>query len=313
VSQFEIKKFTSGVLIVAVIFGISYFIKLKQIKKSQIVKGVQSENLGLSPIELNSIPIKIGKVPVPQKSYYSALIDSESKILLDGKDENKIIPIASLTKIATALVVLDKYKIDDIVTVSENAQNVNGSKIFLQKGEKITIENLLNALLIMSANDAAIALSEFHTTTDEFISLMNAKAKSLGCNNTHFKDPAGLNDEGYSTAKEIGIIFAEAIKNPIISEIIHIPEKIISSDRRDYKLENSNRLVKNEMYLDGIIGGKTGFTPTSGHNLVVAAKRQDKTIIAVVIKTYNTLNTASAEAARDLINWGFDNWQWQNT
>ena len=311
-SQFEIKKFTLGILIVAMIFGISFSFKQKQIKKSQIVKGVQSENLDLSPIKLDAIPVKVGKAPVPQESYYSALIDSESKILLDGKDENKTIPIASLTKIATALVTLDKYKIDEIVTISENAQNVNGSKIFLQKGEKISIENLLNALLIMSANDAAIALSEFHTTTDEFVNLMNTKAKSLGCNNTHFKDPAGLNDEGYSTAKEIGIIFAEAIRNPIISAIVHIPEKTIFSDQRDYKLENSNRLVKDEMYLDGIIGGKTGFTPASGHNLVAATTRQNKTLIAVVIKTYSSLNTASAEAAKNLTNWGFGNWQWQD-
>lgn len=311
-SKFEIKKFILGILIVVMIFGISFYVKQTQIKNSQIVKGVQSENLDLSPIKLDSIPVKVGKAPVPQESYYSALIDSESKILLDGKDENKTIPIASLTKIATALVTLDEYKIDEIVTISENAQNVNGSKIFLQKGEKISIENLLNALLIMSANDAAIALSEFYTTTDEFVNLMNTKAKSLGCNNTHFKDPAGLDDEGYSTAKEIGIIFAEAIKNPIISAIVHIPEKIISSDQRDYKLENSNRLVKDKMYLDGIIGGKTGFTLASGHNLVAATIRQNKTLIAVVIKTYSSLNTASAEAAKDLTNWGFGNWQWQD-
>ncbi len=310
-SDINIKQLAIAIFILILIFGVSFVTQQHQTAKSRVVKGVQSSNLNLPIAQFSQIPIQINQVPAPQKSNFSALIDQNSKILLYGKDENKTVPVASLTKVATALVVADRYQMDDIVTIGENAQNTNGSKIFLQAGEKLSVEKLLNALLIMSANDAAIALSEFHTTTDEFVALMNDKAKSLGCTNTFFKDPAGLNDEGYSTAKEMGILFAEAINNPLISSIINLPEKTISSDKRDYKLENSNRLVKDEMYLDGIIGGKTGFTPTSGHNLVTAVKRHDNTLIAVVIKTFSSTPTASAEAAKDLINWGFANWQWQ--
>ncbi|TSC92487.1 MAG: D-alanyl-D-alanine carboxypeptidase [Candidatus Berkelbacteria bacterium Licking1014_7] len=303
-----------GIFLVLSIFATHKIFNYWEIRLKKQIKGVESANLNLPNYQINPVPIKKNDAIAPENFWQGVLIDQNSQKILFGKNEHKPVSVASITKLATALTALDNYQLDEIVEISTNASNINGSKIFMSTGEKFTVENLLNALLIMSANDAAIALSEHKQTQEKFIEMMNEKSRKIGMKNTRFLDPSGLNDEGYSTARDIGILFSEALKNDIITKIIGMAEKTIynQSGTKSYKLESSNRLVKDEMRFEGIVGGKTGFTPNAGHSLVAAATRDNHTLIAVILSTYSNTKEASAIAAADLLNWGFTNWQWEN-
>lgn len=309
----KIVRLLFGLIIIFSIFGVKQIHQASRIKKQLAIKGVQSANLSLPQIQTDEIPVlKTDSFPV-QNFYQGVLLDADSLSVLFGKEQEKSVPIASLTKLMTAAVALENYQLSETVDISQEATRATGSKIFASAGEKFTVDDLLQALLISSANDAALALANHKFSTEDFVVLMDAKAAQLGMKRTTFKDPAGLNDEGVSSARDIGILLAYALRNPIISQIIRQPEKTIyNQDKsREYRLENSNRLVKEEMYFQGIIGGKTGFTPKAGHNLTAAAERNGHTLIAVVINTYSSAPEASAQASRDLLNWGFENFEWK--
>jgi len=255
-------------------------------------------------------PVTVPGTPKPiinAKNY--VLVDQKSAEIIVAKDEHISVPIASITKLMTAILTMENGKLDAITTVSKNAIYTNGSTIGLAIDEKISINDLLNALLINSANDSAIVLAEYISGSEEkFVELMNSKANDLRMSNTHFLDPAGLNDEGRSSANDIAILLSYALRFDNIKSIIKTPEKdIVSISGLTHHLVNSNRLVKEEMFFSGIIGGKTGFTPTAGHNLVSAAERDGHILIAVIINTYSSSITASAEECKSLLEWGFNN------
>jgi len=255
-------------------------------------------------------PVTVPGTPKPiinAKNY--VLVDQKSAEIIVAKDEHISVPIASITKLMTAILTMENGKLDAITTVSKNAIYTNGSTIGLAINEKISINDLLNALLINSANDSAIVLAEYISGSEEkFVELMNSKANDLRMSNTHFLDPAGLNDEGRSSANDIAILLSYALRFDNIKSIIKTPEKdIVSISGLTHHLVNSNRLVKEEMFFSGIIGGKTGFTPTAGHNLVSAAERDGHILIAVIINTYSSSITASAEECKSLLEWGFNN------
>jgi len=225
----------------------------------------------------------------------------------------------------TALIISQEHDMAEIVEIHPKTTQVIGSTIMLKENEKISVENLLNGLLINSGNDAAYALAYYNITKssqptidyskaiDQFVDKMNKKAIEFGMKNTNYHDPAGLNDDARSSVRDQGILFARFLRSQILSNIINKASSDISSvdGKIIHKLDNSNRLVKDEMFYDGIIGGKTGFTPTAGHNLITAAKRNDHTLIAVIINTYSNSKSASAIEARNLLDWGFTNLVWQ--
>jgi D-alanyl-D-alanine carboxypeptidase (penicillin-binding protein 5/6) len=132
----------------------------------------------------------------------------------------------------------------------------------------------------------------------------------LGLKNTHFKDVAGLDDSGRSTAKDIAILFSYGLSNPEFAKIVSTPELDVSSvdGKEIHKLKNSDRLVTGEIPLEGIIGGKTGFTPDAGHTLVSAATRDGQTLVAVVLKTASDSKVASAQEVKKLLTWGFESY-----
>jgi D-alanyl-D-alanine carboxypeptidase len=286
------------------------------------------------PISLNlpSVP-KIAPVPIKNigskdpdiKARRVALFDVASGSLLYGKDQDERVPIASVTKIMTATIVAQNYDLSDVITVSKESANSIGSVAGLKEGEKITTLSLLNCLLIPSGNDAAYTLAEHYgeiikpgSTREEaiaaFVDKMNDKAKELGMINTHYLDPAGLNDDAKSTARDQGHLIAYALKINTIATIVHKPQATISSvdGSITHNLDSSDRLVKEEMYYPGVIGGKTGFTPLAGHNLLTEAVRDDHAIVAVILSTYSLAPNASAIEVRNLLNWGFDNYTWTN-
>lgn len=241
-----------------------------------------------------------------------SILDLDTSSVLYESQADKPVAIASLTKLMTAVLILEENNLQKIVEVSREATQTIGSEIFLRAGEKITIENLLHGLLINSGNDAAYVLAEQNDGIELFVNKMNKKAKELGLINTIYKDPSGLDDEGLSSANDLAIVISYALRSETFQKIIATPEETISSidGLVEHKLENSNRLVKNDSRYPGIIGGKTGFTPLAGHSLVAAARRDGHTVVVVIINTFSQAKDASALEARKALDWAFANNVW---
>jgi D-alanyl-D-alanine carboxypeptidase len=306
------------VLIIGLIMvgAFGYFTSIKPDKPSGVVLGESINNFYLEKkIKIHNYPKKIELVPAVNIQAESVeLIDSQTKYPLFEKNPTNSVPIASITKVMTAIIVLDNYKLDEIVQVAKEDTEVNGSKVFLKTGERMTVENLLYSMLMPSGNDAAITLATYKQSKEKFVELMNKKAQDLGLKDTKFMDPAGLNDQGRSTARDIAILFSYALNNAEFIKIISTAEKTVSSvdGSETHDLKNSNRLTTGEIPMDGVIGGKTGFTPDAGHTLVAGAKRNNNIIVGVVLNTYSNANSASAEEMRKLLSYGFDAYTFTN-
>ena len=217
---------------------------------------------------------------------YEPVTDS----FLYSKNADARLPMASTTKIMTALVALENSSCDDIVEIADEAIGVEGSSLYLKKGEVMTMKDLLCALMLRSANDAALAIAyEISGGISEFSNLMNQKAADLGLKNTHFENPHGLDsDEHYTTAKELAIIASEALKNNTFKEIVSTKKTTITnSDGEERLVANHNKLLN--LY-DGAIGVKTGFTKKCGRCLVGAAERDGLTFITVTINAPDDWN-----------------------
>ena len=210
----------------------------------------------------------------------------ETGIFLYTKNADQRMPMASTTKIMTALVTIENSNLTDTVTVPMEAVGVEGSSAYLKGGEVLTVEELLYALMLQSANDVAATLA-YHIggSIEGFADIMNEKAESLGLVDTHFTNPHGLDDENhYTTARELAIITAEALKYDDLKEIVSTDKITFATDERRRTYINHNKLL--HMY-DGCIGVKTGFTKKSGRCLVGAAERCNLTFISVTLDAPN--------------------------
>lgn len=301
----------------AIVAGISFLVwQLPQsIGPSKIksqVKGARASRVELPAVTL---PPKVKNDSQPHiAARYFALYDPDSGYLVSGNEPETPVPIASLTKMMTGLLVVEHYDLSKEVEVSRSAVSVIGSDAKLRFGEKLTIESLLKALLIISANDAGYVLAEqYEGGLEGFIKAMNDHALTLGLHKTQFKDPVGLDDAGRSTAREIAVLGAFFLKEPKLVEIVKTAKTTISSTdgRLVHELESSNRLVKGDLYYPGILGIKTGFTPDAGHSIAVAAERNGHTLVAAVLSTYQDTKDASAKEAAKLLDWGFGNLEWE--
>lgn len=252
------------------------------------------------------------KPNISAKNYILGDMDS-SKIII-SQEAGESVAVASTTKIMTAVVALEQYKTDDIVTVSETATTQIGSSVFLRVGEEISVEELLHCLLIKSGNDSAYALAQHLSGEgiDEFVELMNNKALELGLKSTKFLDPAGLNDEGRSSAEDLFKLTRYAMKNQTFADIVALNKYTAKNSTASvsHPLDNSNRLVGEFNYM-GAIGVKTGYTPVAGHCLVSAVERDGKTLIGVVLNTYSDTASASAVESIKLMDWGWQNIEWR--
>lgn len=254
------------------------------------------------------------KTPIYAKHYL--LADPDSGVILSKQAHKDPVPIASTTKIMTAVVALENYELEEIATVSETASNQIGADVHLQAGERIDVKNLLKSLLINSGNDAAYALAEHMNREGEFgivkfVEKMNEKAKALGMSDTKYEDPAGLNTAGYSSTFDLFTVTKHALKNPIFAEIVRKDKDSAKNEDGTiwHELKNSNRLVSEYKY-PGAIGVKTGYMPEAGHCLVGAAERDGHTLIAIVLNTYADTPSASADESKKLLDWGFANTDW---
>lgn len=228
-------------------------------------------------------------VPTNVKAGY---IDAEAACVLEmvsgdivfSKRADKKMPMASTTKIMTAIVAIENECLDEIVTVSANAANQEGSSAYIEPNDEISIHDLLYGLMLNSGNDAAVAIAEHISgSVEEFSKLMNKKAKDIGAENTHFTNPNGLHDEEhYTTAYDLAQISRYALSNAEFCEIVSAngnTAKVLNTGRV-IEYYNHNRLLKE---YEGCIGVKTGFTKDAGRCLVSAAERDDLRFIAVTL------------------------------
>jgi D-alanyl-D-alanine carboxypeptidase len=236
------------------------------------------------------------------------VLDPDTEYPLAAKNSDMPVPIASTTKIMTAMVVMDSYDLDKVVTIPHEAAAIEGSEIQLMTNETMTVKNLLYGLLLNSGNDAGTALSLIDNDKASFVNKMNAKAQLLGMTNTHYDDPVGLDDTGHSSARDLALLTRYALTNQVFSEIVGTVHYTIWSADKKYKhdLTNTNRLINpvEPYYLPSAIGVKTGNTDGAGHCLVSAIKlKNGKPVVAVVLHTTEDANPASAKESRKLLIW----------
>lgn len=207
-----------------------------------------------------------------------AVMEADSGAIISAERENERLPMASTTKIMTALVVLDKTRGDERVKISPQSAAIEGSKMYLTPGKTYTVDDLLYGLLLVSGNDAADALAVFVAGSEEnFALLMNQKAQSIGLRNTHFANASGLDAEGhYSSAFDLAILARAALQNEKFARIVCSKTYRVGGKT----LVNHNKLLSR---IDGCIGVKTGFTKKSGRCLVSAVRKDHITLICVTL------------------------------
>lgn len=241
------------------------------------------------------------------------LMDAQTGKILYGKNIDKPYPPASTTKIMTALLTLENCNLDDEVVVGKKPPLADGSKIFIHEGEKLKVNDLLYALLLESANDAAEALAEHISgSIEDFSKLMNKRATELGCTNSNFVNPNGLyHDKHRTTAKDLALIMKEVSKYEQyrkISNTITYKIKQTNKNKEERPLWNKNKLVQqnSKYYFKGCNGGKTGYTTQSEHSYVVSANRDEFKLIAVLI---HDSKKTFFEDSINLLNYGFNNFE----
>ncbi|MCL2851087.1 MAG: D-alanyl-D-alanine carboxypeptidase [Firmicutes bacterium] len=212
-----------------------------------------------------------------------ATVELQSGRLLYEKNAYERLPMASTTKILTAITVLEHVSCSsEVVKVNDKAIGIEGSSIYLQKGEELTVKELLLGLMLRSGNDAAVALAlHVSKTVEDFAFLMNATAFKAGAKDSSFKNPHGLDEKDhYTTAYDLAMISAYAMRNPEFAEISATKEARISGKEYPRVIQNKNKLLRSN---EGVIGVKTGFTKKAGRCFVGAMEENGMTVINVVL------------------------------
>ena len=239
------------------------------------------------------------------------IFDRLSKRALYGKDIDKETAMASTTKIMTAIIVLENCNnLKEEFTIPEKVSHVQGSTLGLKKDDKITLNDLLYGLLLRSGNDCAVALSiAIAENTENFISLMNKKAKDLGLTKTHFVTPHGLDDPNhYTTPYELALITDYALKNEKFAKIVKTVNYTIQINNVPKEIKNTNEVLCNNV--EGVYGVKTGFTNNAGRCLVTSVKRNNLDFIIIVLAADS--RKYRAEDTVKLINYAFKNYRYEN-
>jgi D-alanyl-D-alanine carboxypeptidase (penicillin-binding protein 5/6) len=217
------------------------------------------------------------------KSRAAVVIDAETGKVLYAKNSDYFLLPASTTKLMTALVVLEHSQLSDVVTVSRKAANAVPSKAGFKEGDKVSIATLLYAALMKSANDAAVALAEAVSGSEEqFVKLMNEKALAIGAYHTKFINANGLPGKGqFITAYDLSRIMKQAIQYPILKEILTTRVREITTEAgKTIFLKNTNMLLWSDK---DIVGGKTGYTRQARHCFVCAGERDNETLIVALL------------------------------
>lgn len=262
---------------------------------------------GVMPITVFGAKNTEMKVDVKAKA--AILMDLSTGKVIMAKNENERLFPASVTKIMSLILIFEaiesgKIKLEDTVTVSKYASSMGGSEIWLEEGEQMTVDELVKAICVASANDACVAMGEFIAgSNDAFVQMMNEKAASLGMNKTTFINCTGLDDttdEHLTTAYDIALMSRELMKHKKITEYSTIWMDSLRNGQT--LLTNTNKLVR---YYDGCTGLKTGTTSKAGCCLSATATRNGTSLVAVVLGSDNSNDRF--EGAKAMLNWGFAN------
>lgn len=234
----------------------------------------------------------------------AVLIDADSGRVLFAQNENEMFPMASTTKVMTALIALEHSALDETVTAGKNASGVEGTSLYLSVGEELSMEHMLYGLMLRSGNDASVAIAEHVAgSVSDFADLMNARAVELNADAT-FVNPHGLDANGHKTsALGLALIMREAMKNPDFRTFTGTSRKVIPWVGNEYSrvLENKNKLLTT---YEGATGGKTGYTSKAGRCLVFSAERDGMSLIGVVLNCPTWFDTATV-----LLDYGFENFR----
>lgn len=255
----------------------------------------------------------------------AVLIDANTGTILAGKNADKKMYPASTTKIMTAILAIEMGDLSDVITVDDDTPyEIEGSHIALEPGEIMTLKDLLYALMLPSANDAASAIAKHYGgTTEEFVNLMNEKAKELGAYNTHFANPHGLHDENhYTTAADLALITKYAMQNETFRKIVETVKYEIQPTNKKtetryfttlnkllYNTSSSQILVDGAYispYYEYATGAKTGYTPEAGNCLVATASKNGTDLVAVAMKG---VSLEMYQDVHNLFNYGFEEYQ----
>lgn len=257
--------------------------KNKQVNFNMVVLAVFIANLFC--LFLPNFTLKTRCYAVSSSAKAMCVLDKDTNRILYSKNEHKQLPMASTTKVVTLITVLENCNnLNQVITVNDNAVGVEGTSIYLRKGEQIAVLDLLYGLMLRSGNDSATALA-YHVggSVEGFAELMNKLAKKVGANNSHFVNPHGLDNQNhYTTAYDLALITSYALNNDTFKQIVstktHVIDATNTSDKR--YLTNKNKLLSS---LDGCCGVKTGFTSKAGRCLVSATERDNHTSVCVVL------------------------------
>ncbi len=286
---------------VAVIGVISYFpTSSKGLISPGDVSGRIAANLWF-PVVSKTYAQSGGPEITARAAYF---VDTDTGQILYNKNEYESMPIASLTKIMTVIVALEHRNWTDTMMISDHAASMEPDSMLLKSGEKLTLEELLKGIFLVSGNDAAEAIAENTTgRREEFIQLMNSKAAFLGMTKTKFVNPSGLEEDNnpqYSSAFDVALMSRYAIKNfPHLIDISSQPHIYIeqSSTHQDYDLYSGINLLTT---YPGVVGFKTGYTPEAGLTLVTVARQNGHQILGVILGSSNR-----REEAKELLDYSF--------
>jgi D-alanyl-D-alanine carboxypeptidase (penicillin-binding protein 5/6) len=245
---------------------------------------------------------KAVEITVSAKS--AVVMEASTGRVLYQKNAHEKMPMASTTKIMTALVAIENGSLSDVVTVGPNASGIEGSSIWLSAGETLTLSDMLFGLMLASGNDAAIAIAEhIGGSVEAFVDMMNAKAREIGAYNTHFVNPNGLPaGEHYTTAYDLALISACGMQNKTFREIVNTQYKTLPWEGHEWDrvVKNKNKILWN---YEGGNGIKTGFTKEAGRCLAAGAEREGMQLVSVVLCAPDMFNDCMA-----LMDYGFENY-----
>ena len=255
----------------------------------------------------DSISVATFESSLPRKS--ALLMEASTGKVLFADNENERLPIASVTKVMATLLIMEaidqgKLTLSDVITVSERAASMGGSQVFLEPGEQMTVDDLLKSLIVVSANDATVALAEaVYGSEEAFIAAMNEKASALGLENTNFVNTNGLPAQGhYSSALDVAITTRALLEHPLVLNYTGIWMDTIRNG--SFGLANTNKLVR---FYKGANGMKTGFTSEAGYCLSATAERDGMQLIAVVLGSPTSEDRFAL--AKQLLDFGFANYK----
>ena len=269
------------------------------------VAGIATQNVEAQ--DLHAAPEMAVETASPNLTAKSAIAyDVDSGTILYSKNLDEKLPIASLTKLMTALIVVEHGNLNADVVVDKSATGVIGSTMGLLSAEKIKVIDLLQGLLIPSSNDAAIALAEFESgNLDDFARLMNQEAQRLGMSNTHYDNPVGYDsDQNYSNTLDLLKLTQEVMKNAVIARIVDTKDATVTSTDGNiiHKLRTTNQLLLDDSNVEGV---KTGFTERALGNLIIQYNHNGSKVISVVLGSENR-----EQDSQKLLDWLFKVYRW---